>query len=397
MYILGGIVLLVIVLPNTINFKERHYFSDERRLEIAAENYNYYTLDKDSVWVIPGEYYDRNAVHKLFFGKKYRDIWATPVKVPVFSYQQAKGGLTPVKMGGNQQTIGMDLADSLGKEWALRSVNKDQSKALPKILRATPLRFMIRDQAASLNPYGAMVVPVLAEAIGILHTKPRLVLVPYDSTQGEYNRVMAGRLAIVEEDADGSWAEAKGYGKPEAVLDTDEMFEKAKAEDIPVDTTLYARSRLFDLLISDWDRHEGQWSWPLLTTDSGQLFKPWPVDRDMAFYQFNEGLIPKIALLLNKKFQSFGKDYGNLEGLGYQARNIDAQLLSGMSEEEFVRQARFIKAQLSDSLIAQAFREYPEKVYEKIGTEHTEILKIRRDKLPEVAARFYQQVLHKKE
>lgn len=397
MYILGGIVLLVIVLPNTINFKERQYFSDEKRLEIAADQYNYFTLEEDSVWVVPGKYYDRNAIHNLFFGKKYRDIWATPVKVPVFSYDLAKGGLEPVKMGGNQQTIGMDLADSLGREWALRSVNKDQSKALPKIFRATPLRFMIRDQAASLNPYGALVVPVLAEEINILYSKPRLVFVPYDSTQGEYNQVMAGRLAILEEDADESWAEAKGYGKPEVVLDTEDMLEAAREDNIPVDTMLYARSRLFDMLISDWDRHSGQWSWPLLHTESGMLFKPWPKDRDMAFYRFDEGLVPKITLLLNNKFQSFGKDYGKLKGLAYQAREIDEKLLSTISEDEFVSQANYIKNQLSDNVIERAFRQYPEPVFLKVGSEHAEILKARRDKLPEVASRFYRKVLHKNE
>lgn len=385
---------MVFVLPNTINFRERDAFSDAKRLEWALENYPISTV-ADTVMVVPGEWYDRGKTHHLIFGEKYRDLWQTPVPVAVFKWDEAKGGLKPESIGGNQQTIGLDLKDADGKEWALRSVNKDQSKALPKVLRPSIFRFMFRDQVAALNPFGALVVPVLSEAVNVMHTNPKLVFVPYDESKGEYNRRMAGRLALLEEDADGSWAGAEVFGNPEKVEDTEDMLEMAKEENIPVDTLLYARSRLLDILISDWDRHEGQWSWVLLEEDGKKIFKPLPVDRDMAFYRFDEGLFSHITLLLNNKFQSFHPEYKNVKGLTKQSIKLDKSILKSVDLPEMIRIANEMQQQLTDEVIHKAFMQYPDEVYKKVGQEHERILKARRDKLPEAAQKFWE-ITHKK-
>lgn len=385
---------MVFVLPNTINFRERDAFSDSKRLEWALENYPISSV-ADTVMVVPGEWYDRGKTHHLIFGEKYRDLWQTTVPVAVFKWDRDKGGLEPASIGGNQQTIGLDLKDAEGREWALRSVNKDQSKALPKVLRPSIFRFMFRDQVAALNPFGAVVVPVLSEAVNVMHTNPKLVFVPYDESKGEYNRRMAGRLALLEEDADGSWAGAEVFGNPEKVEDTEDMLEMAKEKEIPVDTMLYARSRLLDILISDWDRHEGQWSWVLLEEDGKKIFKPLPVDRDMAFYRFDEGLFSHITLLLNNKFQSFHPEYKNVKGLTKQSIALDKSILESVDLPEMIRIANDMQQQLTDEVIHKAFMQYPDEVYQKVGKEHERILKARRDKLPEAAEEFWQ-ITHKK-
>lgn len=389
MIIIAGLVLVVFVLPNTINFKERDAFSDAQRLEWAAKNYNISSVP-DSVFIAPGPWYDRGGAHPLFFGEKYREIWNTPVKMRVLRYEDIKGGLEPESIGGGQQTFSVDMKDSLGREWAVRSINKDQSKALPKLLRGTVFRFMFRDQAASMNPYGALVLPPLAEAAGIYHTNPVLVFVPFDSTKGEYNEVLAGRVALLESDIDGSWEGYPLFDKAIQIKDTEEMLEMTAEENLPLDTLLYARSRLFDVLISDWDRHEGQWEWALVEDEGQKIFKPLPSDRDGAFYRFNEGLFPKISLLFSNKFQSFQKDYKNIKGLTVQAREMDQKFLATVSLPEMLEIAEDIKAELTDEIIHEAFLRYPPEIYEKMGEEHEEILKARRDKLPEAARRFWE-------
>ncbi len=389
MILLAGFVLVVFVLPNTINFRERNAFSDAKRLEWAMEQYAVQSIG-DSVVIVPGPWYDRGKTHHIFFGEKYRELWDTPVAIEVFKWDEEEGGLTPAKMGGSQQTIGLDAEDPEGREWALRSVNKDQSKALPGVLRPTVFRFMFRDQGAALNPYGALVVPILADAIGILHTNPKLFFVPYDESKGEYNEQMAGRVAILEEDADGSWKGAEIFGDPEKVDDTEEMLERIAKESYPVDTLLYARSRLFDMLISDWDRHEGQWSWALVEEDGKKIYKPLPRDRDMAFYRFDEGLFSHITLLFNNKFQSFHKEYKNIKGLTKQSIKMDRLILKQVELPEMIRIAEEIKEQLTDSIIHEAFLQYPPEIYPKVGQAHEDILKARRDKLPQVAQEFWE-------
>ena len=85
MYLLGGILFVVFVIPNTTNFKERRAFSEEKRLENARVLYRSDSLG-DSVTVVPGEYYRRGKFSTLFLGKKYRHVWTTPVTAKVFDY-----------------------------------------------------------------------------------------------------------------------------------------------------------------------------------------------------------------------------------------------------------------------------------------------------------------------
>lgn len=394
MIVLAGFVLVFLVLPNTINIRERNAFSDAMRLECAQKQL-VLESELDSISVISGPWYDRGKSHYLLFGENYRELWNTPVKVPVLKLEQEKGGLELESIGGGQQTIGVDLEDAQGREWALRSINKDQSKALPKYLRPTLLRFMFRDQAAALNPYGSLAVPVLADAIDILHTHPQLVYVPYNDKDSVLNHRMAGRLAILVEDADGSWAGAEVFGEPERIEDTEDMLELVEEEGYPIDTMLYAKSRLFDILISDWDRHEGNWNWALVDEGGQKVFKPLPRDRDMAFYRFGEGLLPKITLMISDKFQSFEPNYKNIKGLTKQSIKMDRSILQSVSLPELLRIAREIQQDLPDTVIQEAFQRYPEEVYKKIGQEHEEVLKARRDKLPEAAQKFWE-IIQKK-
>lgn len=394
MIVLAGFVLVFLVLPNAINEKEREAFSDTDRLEWAANQLLVAEMP-DSITLASGPWYKKGKFHNFFFGENYRDLWNTPVTVPVIDFDEEKGGLTLASIGGGQQTIGVDLLDPEGREWALRSVNKDQSKALPKVLRPTVLRFMFRDQAAALNPYGALPVPVLAEAVGLLHTNPRLVYVPYYKKDSVLNQRMAGRMAILVEDADGSWAGADIFGEPERIEDTEDMVELIEEEEYAIDTALYAKSRLFDILISDWDRHTGNWNWALVEENGRKIFKPLPRDRDMAFYRFGKGFFPRIAMAFNDKFQSFEPDYKDVKALTHQSIKMDRSILQSVDLPTMLRIAEEVQQSLPDEVIEEAFQQYPEEIYEKIGREHTATLKSRRDKLPKAAQEFWEIVQKK--
>ena len=150
------------VIPNTTNTRERRAFSDERRLENAKQIYHH---DKvaDSVTIVPGSFYRRGAVAKIFLGQKHRKLWAAPVKVKVFDYE--KRDLKPVDVGGGFQTISIKLEDSKKRKWSLRSVNKDNQAVLPRALRISGLRYLVRDQTASLNPYAHLAIPVLSASM----------------------------------------------------------------------------------------------------------------------------------------------------------------------------------------------------------------------------------------
>jgi len=69
-------------------------------------------------------------------GRTLSKIWATPVTLKVF-HITAEWWSTIIKRGGGQQTKSLRLQDSNGKQWVLRTIQKNPEMALPPNLRAT--------------------------------------------------------------------------------------------------------------------------------------------------------------------------------------------------------------------------------------------------------------------
>src|SRR5687768_12016449 len=92
--------------------------------------------DSSKAKVIANPYYAKAGGFKRFMlGHHYRKEWATPVEVEVINFDTTAGGLTPEKLGGGMQTKSLRLKGANGKEYVLRSINKDPSKALPPEFR----------------------------------------------------------------------------------------------------------------------------------------------------------------------------------------------------------------------------------------------------------------------
>src|SRR4051812_30849629 len=57
--------------------------------------------------VVAGEHYKASGLHRFLFGADYRDLWTTPVELPVLDLQRYAGGLKPVRRVGGQETKGL--------------------------------------------------------------------------------------------------------------------------------------------------------------------------------------------------------------------------------------------------------------------------------------------------
>ena len=347
----------------------------------------------DSVTVTVGRHYDKGFLQQVFFGKHYRELWATPVKLPVYRMQQEHGGLTPISLGGGFQTTSLTLKDRTGSLFVLRSLDKDPQKTLPKSLRNSFLVNLVRDQTSAANPFAPVVLPTLSKAAGIFYSTPKLVYVTEnDSTFGKFAPRILGKVMLLEEKFSNKQTLKPMFGNAIDLVNSEALlhhrFEENKHK---IDQQLFARSRLFDVLIGDWDRHKGQWQWAVYKQDSGYLYKPIPKDRDQTFYKFNDGVITWLAsnTPFLKKFQTFHHNYGNLSGWLFNARFIDARALNEVTREEWNQHAEAIKAALNDEVINEAFSNLPNLVYQKIGPETIAKLKSRRDKLPAAADKIY--------
>ncbi|MBC5991339.1 hypothetical protein [Pontibacter cellulosilyticus] len=348
----------------------------------------------DSVWVIPGRHYDRSGFHRFFWGDHNREIWVTPVKLPVFHLDSLHGGLQVVKKGGGFQSTSFELMDSTGRVYALRSIDKDPIHVVSKFWQPTFVSNVLRDQTSAANPYGALVVPVLAEAIGVPHSSPKLYYISSsDTTFGEYNKLVQGKVFLLEQKYE-STADLTSYFKGAVDFEESDDALRSRFENNHhhFDQKAFARARLFDLLLGDWDRHKGQWDWAVKPQGQDTIFIPIPKDRDQVFFKMQDGLIPRIATskIMARKFQSFEDDFDDVKGYMINARFIDERLLNELSKQDWIKIANRMQSDLTDNVIEKAVRQLLPPVYTLKGEEIIRNLKSRRNLLPEVAEKMYE-------
>ena len=392
--IIGATVLtlgfLLFGLPNLVNQRERDYFSTEKRYERAREQFSKGPLP-DSLTLAAGLFYDRGPVTRFLFGKHHRNLWSVPVTFPVF---KGFDSLHFAKTGGGMQTTSVEMNTPDNQRiYTFRSVDKDPS-VLQGIMKHSALRTLLRDQGSAFNPYAAVIVSELSKPLGIWHTSPIMCVIPYsESLHDSVNYSLAGQVVLLEEEMDAEWKGKSRFNRPNSVSDTEDVIPYIGKEGYVFDKQLFLKNRLFDMLISDWDRHEGQWKWLEFEDSTGfTRIEPFPVDRDMAMGKFHDGLINKLYVGLGNKFKSFRPSEKSMKNGGKKRTELDIKLLKGMPESAYLKAAEEIQLQLTDEAIDAAFRHYPHNIYDMVGREHAEILKTRLSHLQVAARQFYKSV-----
>src|SRR5690606_7973010 len=118
-----------------------------------------------------------------------------------------------------------------------------------------------------------------AESVGILHSFPKIVFVPKQSSLGDYNEKYGNRLFLLEYETESkkNWTH---YQNVVEIIDTDDLQElKLKhGKQLQLDQNALVRARLFDLVIGDWDRHAKQWGWVIQKQGDHLNAIPLPVD-----------------------------------------------------------------------------------------------------------------------
>ncbi|WP_338869190.1 BamA/TamA family outer membrane protein [Spirosoma sp. SC4-14] len=336
----------------------------------------------DSVQVAIAPAYDRaGRLQRWLLGNNYRREWATPVSLPVFDLTRTLGGFTILQRGGGMQTKSLRLEDQTGREWVLRSVQKDPVNALPPALRQTIAKDILQDEISASFPFAPLTVPTLANAAGVPHANPTLVFIPDDPTLGIYRADFANTVGLLEE-------RSPVEGK---TISTAKVIDAlADDNDNRVDQRALLRARLLDLLIGDWDRHEDQWRWGIRKTDTGREYYPIPRDRDQVFFRA-DGLLPTLAALpwIQPKFQGFGPKLANVKGAMFNARYVDRLFLSELSAEDWLTEITDLQTVLTDSVLQRAIDQLPPPVRSITGERLLKTLKIRRGWLLREAMTYY--------
>jgi hypothetical protein len=340
--------------------------------------------------VVPDSAYEAHGLKETLLGDSYRDQWTSPLRVKVLDLASYAGGLTPTEIGGGLQTKSLRFDGEDGKEYTFRSLDKYPDLSQEPALHGTLIGDVIQDQTSSLHIGGQLAVPVMLDALGVLHATPDLFVVPDDPRLGEFRQQFAGMLGTLEEHINDQEKETPGFGGFRRILDTKDLFKRLEdSPDDRIDARAYLKARLFDIVVNDWDRHEDQWRWAGVDSAGVRWWVAIPRDRDYAFVDY-DGAAMSVARHFARNTVEFTPEIHNVYGLTLNARRIDRRLLSGLDRAAWDSVTAFVQSRLTDEVIDRAMRRMPLEVQALSGEWTAARLRSRRDDLHDAAETFYE-------
>ncbi len=367
----GGFLILLLVLLVPLPSRGR---DGPVRRSVPAE--------ASSLEVIAGSEYEAGPLWRRLAGNGYRDLWLTPITVPVLRLEQVDGGLIPVRAGGGQQSLSLHFRSAAGRRYVFRSLDK-KLRLLPAPLDRSLLGRLLQDQVSAANPAAPLIAGVLELAAGFPSAPRRLAVLADQPELGDFSR-FGGLLGIFQEEETDS-------SKP-GLSSTDQVL--ADLDTLPgaaVDTEWFLAARLLDFVMGDWDRHPGQWHWMAVPGDGGSTWRALPVDRDQAFASFDGWLAAAVRPALPKLVR-FTPAFPSVRGLTSNSRALDRRVLSHLPRAAWDSVVGVVQLGLADNVLAHAVLSIPPPWRRLAGARIEAVLRARRDRLPTMAARFYRLV-----
>lgn len=344
--------------------------------------------------VVAGEQYEADGIVRMLAGGNWRDLWMTPVRVPVLDLDTTAGGLTPERTGGRQsKTLHFEGAD--GRVYIFRSVNKFlHGEALPVALRHTPVGDVVQDQISALMPAAGLLVGPLYEAAGLLHPWPTLVVLPDDPALGEFREEYAGLLGQFEENPQEGPDDTPGFAGSSKLVGVDKFLERMdETSEHRPDAAEYLAARLIQFMVADTDRGGDQWRFADFPNPAGagRLWRPVARDHDFAFMH-PEGLIGQAALIAYPKLSRFDETFESLRTLTFMTRGMDRRLLVELSRERWDSVVTALQTQLTDDVLRASAERLPQEWQPYAADAVFAGLQARRNDLGSIAAEFFHMV-----
>ena len=325
-----------------------------------------YETGMDSVLTFPSkrEVKPLKNFASFMLGERRREVYMEKNRFASLDLSTFKGGMTVIKKGGGKQTNSLRLLGADGKEYVMRSITKDPSRGVPyPFNKLIVVNYLFNESFLGSHCFAPPTLPTLSDAANIYHANPNLYYIPKQPALGVYNDHFGGEVYLVEERASKSWPEADFFGRAEKFASTPKLISKLqKNYKHRVDQKWLARSRLFDMLIGDIDRHGDQWRWAVIETDKGyKEYRPIPRDRDNAYCTY-DGFAFKLLSSYHYIVRMLGvydETVDNPQWTYYNARHFDHHFLNQLSLEDWKKEAAYIQNNVTDDVIKEAMTFFP--------------------------------------
>jgi hypothetical protein len=338
--------------------------------------------------VVASPQFEAGGFHRLVFGSGYRDLWTTPIDVPVLDLQKTGGGLTPVRVVGQAQGLGLAFKGADGRAYTFRSLHKHPERMMPEEWRDRFPAKIAQDQSSHTHPAAGQILASLQAVAGVAHTSPRLVVVPDDPALGEFRKQFAGEFGTIDEFPLPAAEGRPGYMDATEIFSTTDLWTRWLAgPQNRIDSRAFLRARVIDLWLDNFDRHRGQWRW--MRIPGQERLQPLPEDPDMVLVR-HDGLVMRAMRGRVPKELKFGESYTKkLEGPLSNNFEVDRWLLSDLDAAAWKEIAGDLQGRFTDEVIESALRVMPPQWYGISGPSTLEALKKRRAGLVDYVMSVY--------
>jgi hypothetical protein len=374
---------------------------------VHAEKYEASFPSQATASIYTDQEIDKSGFFKTIWGERYRKYYGTEVTAPTVLLDTLFGGLKPVRRGGGHQSKSLRLRHENGKEYVMRALRKVSELYLQSMvfqeryviddLQDTFVQELLEDFYTGSHPYAPFTIGDLSDAIGIYHTNPKLYYIPKQSALEDFNIDFGNELYMIEEHAGDGHGDLASYGYSDKLISTDEMLENLRDDEkYEVDAAMYARARLFDMVLGDWDRHVDQWRWARFKKEDSKkvMYRPVPRDRDQAFSIMGDGLFMGLATRLIpglRLMEGFKDEIRSVEGFNSSPKTyvLDIAVLSETTKEMWLKEAKYIQENLTSEVIEKAFQNFPEEVRDETVVELKRVLLARIKNIQNTAKEYY--------
>ncbi|MBP0904311.1 ShlB/FhaC/HecB family hemolysin secretion/activation protein [Mariniflexile gromovii] len=351
---------------------------------------------------------ERSKIFRTLWGVHYINDYQTPIKLKTAILDTLHGGLVPIRKGGGHQTSSLRLESKDGKEYVMRNVKKSalrfvqyfvsKSHYLNPDVADTYFVRLLQDYWTTASPYAPLTLGEMSDALGIYHANPNIYYIPKQKALDIYNDEFGDKVYFIEERLTDGHGDVESLGYSNKIISTSDLIEAMRRKDkIKIDEELYIRTRLFDNIIGDWDRHADQWRWSEKEIVNGiKLYQPIPRDRDQAFSSFDGFMLNAVTTLTPplRFMQVYGPNYKSVKYFNDAGDDLDRLVLMNDNKEDWLTQAKYIKEHLNEGSIDKAFKNFPAEINQNNKEQIKTALMGRINNIEENASEMYD-FLHK--
>ncbi|MCB7482043.1 metallophosphatase [Christiangramia sediminis] len=347
---------------------------------------------------------DKDGLFKLIWGEHYRPLYSKKFEFPVLYLDTLHENLEVLGAGGGHQSKSLGFVDEDDHEYTMRGLKKSALQFLQSTvvtthyvedyLENTVAERYVQDFYTTAFPYGTFPAGKFMDELGIFHPNSKLYYVPKQEALGVFNEEYGNELYMFEAHIGGENKDLEFFGGAEDIINSsDLLLEKRKTKDVYVDEDMFIRARLLDMLLGDWDRHEGQYEWAEFEDEDGKKrYLPIAKDRDQVFPKM-DGFALSVLRMGFPSFRAM-EEYSPMvkrpKWFNIAGYPLDKAFIRNADWEEWKAQVDYIQNNITDEVIQEAFAVLPENLTEDpyvIDIKKT--MKARRGNLEKIAREYY--------